>query len=127
MANFIKSRTKAGGTGERAEAAHWIIALLDAAMILLNAIVEVLIGSVQHRAPKNAMNCLWISHVLVGGHALRFVPHCRGKRLFEKRPGCHQIACFTQHRVDQIAVAADGPLQIAPFAFHLHIRFVHIP
>ena len=36
LANFIKHGTEAGGTSEAAEAAHWIVALFDPAMILLD-------------------------------------------------------------------------------------------
>ena len=56
VANFIKSGTKAGGTGEPAEATHRIVALFNIAMVLLNAVVQVLIGSMKHFTAKDAMN-----------------------------------------------------------------------
>jgi hypothetical protein len=37
------------------------------------------------------------------------------------------VTRLTEHRIHQITVAVDGPVQIAPFAFHFHIRFIDIP
>ena len=67
LTNFIKSGAKTSGAGERPEAAQWIISLLDAAISLLDPIVEVLTGSVQHLAAKDAMNSPRIRRVLIGG------------------------------------------------------------
>jgi hypothetical protein len=53
MANFIKGRTKAGSTGKTAEAAHRIVALFDVTMILLDTVVQVLIGPMQDLTTKD--------------------------------------------------------------------------
>ena len=44
MVNLTKGSAKSGGTDKRAEAAHRIVALLNATMILLNPVIEVLAG-----------------------------------------------------------------------------------
>jgi hypothetical protein len=54
LTDFIKGRAEASGTGEGAEAAHRIVALFDAAVILLKSIVQVLVGTVEDLATKRA-------------------------------------------------------------------------
>ena len=84
-------------------------------MILLNPIVEVLAGAVKDLATNAATNRPPIRGVLVGGDAIWLMPN-RRDGLFEKRLGRQQIALFAQHSIDQVAVAIDGSVQIAPRA-----------
>ena len=84
-------------------------------MILLNPIVEVLTGTVKDLTAKNAANRPPIGSVLISRHAFRFMAD-RRDGLFEKRLGRQQIALFAQHSIDQVAVAIDGSVQIAPRA-----------
>jgi hypothetical protein len=48
---LIKGATKACGGGTRSEATHGVIALFDAAVILLDPIVEILIAAMDDLLP----------------------------------------------------------------------------
>lgn len=64
--------------------------------------------------------------VAIGRHALRLVTN-RLDGLLEKGRGCCQIAGRAEHRINQIAVAVDGPVQVMPRPIDLDVGFVHIP
>ncbi len=95
-------------------------------MILLNPVVQVLTGSVQHFTAKDAMNFPWIRRVFVGGHAIRFVANSLDSLLEECFSGL-QITFFAQHRIDQVPGTVNSTVQIAPVTLDLHVRLVHIP
>jgi hypothetical protein len=64
LTKFIKGCQKASGTGETTEATHRIVTLFDGSMVLLNPVIQVLIGSVQYLAAQNAPNGVSISQRL---------------------------------------------------------------
>jgi hypothetical protein len=50
-----------------------------------------------------------------------------GESATKELPCGGHIPGGTQHGVDQIAFPVHGAIQVAPFAFHLYVRFVHVP
>ena len=50
-----------------------------------------------------------------------------GESATEEALGCRHIPRRAEHRVDQVAFAINGTVQIAPFPFDLQIRFVDVP
>jgi hypothetical protein len=85
LAEFIERGTEASGTGERAEAAHRVVALFDRAVVLLEPIIEILTGAMHGLAAHDTADGAWISIVPIGRHPLRLVPN-RLDRLVENIP-----------------------------------------
>ena len=75
---------------------------------------------------ERAVNSARIGIVAVGGDAFRFVTN-GVDRLLEEGRGGWQIACFTEHGIDQIAVAVDCPIQIMPAFVDFQVCFVDVP
>lgn len=50
-----------------------------------------------------------------------------GQSLAQEALGSFQVAIFAEHKLDCIAVAVDGSLQIKPLTFDLHIGLIQIP
>jgi hypothetical protein len=78
VADFIEGRTEARSTGEAAEAAHGIVTLFHAAMILFESVVKILAGAVEDLAAERAADGSGVGSMLIGGHALRLVSDGRG-------------------------------------------------
>src|SRR5208282_5420719 len=89
-------------------AAHRLISTLDAAMILLNPIVEISIGPVAHSFAEFGPDCPWVTVVPVRRH-----PGWRdaGNRLggLEERLGGRHVAGLAQHDVHQRVLSAFAP------------------
>ena len=62
----------------------------------------------------------------VGCHPVRHKAGNRPCRAEEFLSRCH-IAGRAQHRVDEVPVAIDRPIQVAPAAMDLEIGFIDIP
>jgi hypothetical protein len=62
----------------------------------------------------------------IGRHSFWCVTH-HVSSLLEKALGRLQISFLTQHRINQIAIAIDGSIELAPFPFHADIRFIDVP
>jgi hypothetical protein len=45
----------------------------------------------------------------------------------EERFRARQVSRLAQPHIDQMAVAVDGPIQVAPSAMHLDIRLIDVP
>jgi hypothetical protein len=56
LAHFIKSATKACCRGRTSEPTHRVIALLDATVVLLQSIVEIAIGPVEHVTAQSLLS-----------------------------------------------------------------------
>ena len=84
VTDFIKGRAEARGTGEGPEAAHRIIALFHAAVVLFEAIVQILARAVKDVAAKRTADSAGIGGMLIRGDPFRLVSDGRD-RLLEKR------------------------------------------
>jgi hypothetical protein len=70
LAHFIKSATKACCRGHTSEPTHRVIALLDATVVLLQSIVEIAIGPVEHVTAQGLADRSWIGVMAIGRHPL---------------------------------------------------------
>ena len=61
----------------------------------------------------------WLSPVLGCGQPIN--------GLLEKALGRLHISLLAEHRINQIAISIDGPIEVAPFPLDVDIAFIHIP
>jgi hypothetical protein len=45
---------------------------------------------------------------------------------FEESLGCLQVSLFRKHRIDQVSIPINCPVEVAPLATHAHIGFIAI-
>src|SRR5215472_12210559 len=103
------------------EAAHTSDPSLDSAMVLFKSIIQVTDLAAQRRTDRARVRV-----VPVGSHPVR---HKAGNRpcRAEEPLGRSHVTGLAQHRVDEVPVAIDRPIQVAPAAMDLEVGFVHIP
>src|SRR4051812_43603948 len=126
VAQLIVSPAKPGGRSGALEAPHGPVAAFDAAVILLQPVVQIPTASVPHSlaqlgADRPGVAVMAIRRDPVRGYAGH---HLAGAE--ERLSGCH-IAVFTEQHVDQVPVPVDGTIEITPASMHLHIRFIDMP
>ena len=63
---------------------------------------------------------------MVGGHTQRFTVSDLHEPAQEP-PRCVLVALLAEHRVDELAVAVDRPVEVAPAAGDLHVGLVDVP
>ena len=108
------------------EAAHTSDPALDAAMVLLEAIVQVGAGAVPDRLAQHAADRPRVGAMPVRRHPVRSEALGRPGRA-EERLGRLHVAVLAEHRVDQVAAAVDRPIQVGPAAADLQIRLIDVP
>ncbi len=123
---LVEGPTKARGRLKTLEPSCWVIALFEAAMILFDVIVQIVMAAMRHLFPKRLADRSRIRVMTVGRHPFRCLASDL-ERLPEKARGCVPIALLTQHGVNQIAVAIDGPVEVLPHAFDCDVRLVGMP
>src|SRR4051812_1783616 len=108
------------------EAAHRPIASFYAPVILFHHVVFVLTGAVINVRAEFLGDGLRVAGMTVGGDLLGLD---LGDRLggAEERFGGGHISGLAEVDVDQIAVAVDRPVQIAPCASDLEVGLVDVP
>jgi hypothetical protein len=99
---------------------------LDAAVILLKAIIQITVGPMPHRLAELHPDRPGIGVVAVCCHSVR---GDAGDRLGRAKEGlCRgEVAMFAEHYVDQGAIAIDRAIQIHPASVHPDIRLVDVP
>jgi hypothetical protein len=126
VAQFVMRGAEMRGGRERTEATHRIVALRDAAVILLHPIVQMAAGPVTHVGPQRLADGRRVGVAAVRGHLLgRLTDHRPGARK-EAFGGVH-IARRPQHRVDEVPVGVAGPIEITPAPVDLDVRLVAVP
>jgi hypothetical protein len=108
------------------EAAHRPIASFYAPVILFDDVVFVLTGAVINVRAGFVGNGPGIAGVSVGGDLLGLDLGDRPGGA-EERPGGGHVAGFTEIDVDQIAVAVDCPVEIAPLPGDFEVGLVDVP
>jgi len=86
LAHFLEGAAEARGRGHTSEPTHGVIALLDATVILLQSIVEVAVGPVQHVTAQGLTNRTRVGIMPIGRHPFWGVADNVGS-LFEKALG----------------------------------------
>src|SRR4051812_33540858 len=104
------------------EAAHWPVASFYAPVILFDYVVFVLTGAVVDVRAEFLGDGLGIAGMAVGGDLLGLDLGDR-PRGAEECLGRGHIAGFAEVNIDQIAVAVDRPVKIAPLPGQSHFRF----
>src|SRR5215217_3391396 len=108
------------------EAAHTSDPAFHAPMILLQPIVLIGAGSVLDVSAQRRTDRARIGAVSVRGDAVR--DHAGGelrgaKECLRRRP----VAMLGEHGINQIAIAVDRTVEIAPVAANLQIRLIDVP
>src|SRR5215207_6305500 len=99
------------------EAPHGLVAAFDAAVVLLQPVIQIATGPVPHTLAQRGAECTGVAVVTVGrdparGHA--------GHRLggAEERLSGRHIPVLTEQHVDQVPVPVDGAIEITPAPLH---------
>src|SRR5690242_10265505 len=95
-------------------------------MILLHYIVEVVTTSMENRTPKSLTNGTWIGVMPISRHFFWSMTY-HVESLFEKTLCCIHIPLLAQHGINEIAIAINSMIQIAPCSMHFDIRLIHVP
>jgi hypothetical protein len=115
LAHFIEGAAEACCRGYVAEPAHRIVALFDATMVLLQPIVEIRVATVHDLLAKSITDRTRVGVMSIRRHPLWCVTN-DSNGLREKAPGGIHIPLLAQHRVNQVAIAINGTVKIAPFS-----------
>ena len=68
ISQLIESGTETTGGLKLFEPEHWVVTLFDSSMILLNAIVQILVVSMENFPTGDPTNCLRVSGMFVCRH-----------------------------------------------------------
>jgi hypothetical protein len=126
VAEFIVLSAEPVGRAMLLEAAHTSDPSLDPTMVLFKSIVQIDARPVTDVAAQRRADRAWVGIMPVGCHAVR---HKAGNRPCgaEELLGCSHVTGRAQHRVDEVPVAIDRPIQVAPAAMNLEVGFVDVP
>src|SRR6476661_2970923 len=95
-------------------------------MILLDAVVQIAVGPMQHLATQYLADGPGVGVVTIGGYSFwRAAGDFLG--LPKEFLGYRHVALLAQHGVHQIAVPVDGPIQVMPLAGHFDVCLVDVP
>jgi len=103
------------------ESAHTSDASFDPAMVLFKSIVQVDTRPVTDVVAQCRAYSARVTIVPIGCHPIWHKPGNRPCRA-EEPPGRFHATDGAQHRVDQIPIAIDRPVQVAPAAIDLEVR-----
>ena len=74
ISQLIESVTETTGGLKLFEPEHSVVTLFDSSMILLNAIVQILVVSMQDLTTNDPANCLRVSRMFICRHPKRLLP-----------------------------------------------------
>ena len=117
MPHFLEGLTETLGRVKRTKTQHRVISLFDAAVILLYPAIQIGVAAMFDSATKDLVNGARIRIVAIARYLARNFTDDRDSAT-EESLGSRHVARLTEHRVDQIAFAINGPVQIAPFALY---------
>jgi hypothetical protein len=126
LALLLECRAEADRRRERAEPAQRIVPLLDAAVVLLDAVVLVATGAVRHHVAECLADGAGVGVVPVRRDLLgRLLGDC--ERLAEEAPGRRHIAPLAEQHIDEVPLAVDRPIQGAPAPVDAEGGLVRMP
>src|SRR4051812_8095565 len=126
VAQFIVSPAEPGGRSWALEAPHGPISAFDAAVILLQPVIQVGAGPVPHALAQLGADRPGVAVVAIGRDPVRCHPSHRFGRPKERLRGFH-VAVLAEQHVDQVPVPVDGAIEIAPPPLHFQVCLIHIP
>jgi len=120
VAEFVVASTKPGSRLAALESAHRLVSTLDAAMVLLNPVVEIAAGPMARTVAEFGLDRPWVAVVPVRRDPGR---HDAGDRFggAEECPGGSHVACFAQPDVHESARGVDGAIEIASAALDFDV------
>ncbi len=95
-------------------------------MILLDAFIEVGATAMRDLHPERLADRSGIRVMAISCHPLWYLSGDVYGRIQEAFRGVH-ITVLTQHRIDEIAVTINGPIQLCPHTNHVAGGFVAMP
>jgi hypothetical protein len=126
VAEFVESATETRSGFGAFETAHGPVSTLDPAMVLLDPIIQILVGAVLHAVVQFSPDRARITIVTVrrdtrGGDA----GHGFGGA--EKRLRRLHVAGLAQPDVDERTEPINRAIKVAPSAVHFDVRLVNVP
>ncbi len=107
VTQFIVSPAEPGGRSRALEAPHGPVAPFDAAVILLQPVVQITTASVPHALAQLGPDRPGVAVMAVRRDPVRCHTGHRFGRA-EERLGCRHIAMLAEQHVDQVPVPVDG-------------------
>jgi hypothetical protein len=124
--NLIEDLTETPSGVKGFESTHGLVLLFDSAMVLLQMIVQVAVRPVHHPLPENVPIGARVGITAIGRDAVRRHPSHRPRRP-KKGLGRHQITRVAEPRINEVAVALDGTVQVGPLPLNFDIGLIYIP
>ncbi len=126
VAEFIVLSAEPLGRVMLLEATHTSDPSFDPAMVLFKSIIQVDARPVADVAAQRRADCAWVGVMPVGCHPVRHKTG-NGPCRAEEPLGRSHVTGRAQHRVDEVPVAIDRPIQVAPATMDLEVGFVDVP
>jgi hypothetical protein len=126
VSHFVESSTEAVRRVESTEASHWVVALLDAAMVLLNRVVDMFSCAVLNIIAELFLDCTWIGTMAIGrGLRWRIFGHLQSRS--EERLCSLHVSILAQPTIYKIPVLIDGSIEVTPLPGDSDIGLVNEP
>ena len=123
---LVERCTEAGRRLEVPEPQHRVVPLFQRPMRLFGPVVQIAITPMDCPATTDPADRLRIRPMMIScdvqGPVARHL-----NETSQEASGGRPIAVLAQHRVEQLPIAIDRPVQVAPAPGDLHIRLVQIP
>jgi len=126
VSKFIVTTAKAVRRGGVFEPAHRSISALDPAMILLDPVIEIVVGPVLHAVTQHRSDCPWVTVMPVRGHPRRGHAGDRSGGTKKRLRGRH-VTRLAETHVHQGSGTVDRPIQVTPASMDLDVGFVNVP
>src|SRR5665213_2121049 len=126
VSEFVEASTETRSGFRAFETAHGSVSTLDPAMVLLDPIIQILVGAVLHACVQFSPDRARITIVTVrrdtrGGDA----GHGFGGS--KERLRRLHVAGLAQPDVDERTETINRTIKVAPLAFHFNVRLVNVP
>jgi hypothetical protein len=126
ITQLVVGATEFAGRSWALEPAHRTIAAFDAAMILLQSVIEIPAVAMPHICAQDRPDRAGTAVVPIRGDPVGRDPGDHLGRLKERLRRSH-VAMLAEHHVDQRARAIDGTVEITPLPVDLDIGLVDVP
>jgi hypothetical protein len=98
IAQFVEGTTEACRSFNGSKAAHRVVSLFDATVVLFQPIVEVFTRPMVYVTAYCLANCSWIGHMPIRCYLLGGMAN-HGNSLLEKSLGCLHISLLASHGI----------------------------
>src|ERR1700722_14613913 len=126
VAEFVETSAEARCGLLALETAHRSVSSFDPAMVLLNSVIQILVGPVFHGFVQLSPDRARVTIVSIRRDTRRNDAGHRIGRPKERLRRFH-VAVFAQPHVDKGTKTINGTIKITPVSIHLDIRLVNVP